>query len=318
MHYYIYLVILLVGCKSFTTQDKFQQEQAWQPAGQHYNWSAEQQEQELTSWSVRRSKNILWKVPLEETGQSGIIKVKNRLYLSIMKPVYKKGIKQGADIVALCYDANTGKKIWSRDIKGSLKSLYMYGFSNSSSPTPVSDGKNVYFINASGKVVCFDLEGTEIWSRAWKPISRIGKVNYPFNKQYEPILYKNILLNVEPIYEDDNEGRLTNHHYLIALDKLTGKVLWKSQDSLGHYNTPVMGFTKDKKPAILISRVGLFIKYQKNLMGIALLIWKMAKEFGKATYLVIPFYTIARGMKTMPFGTIKKSFIYWTLQQVKK
>ena len=51
----------------------------------------------------------------------------------------------------------------------------MYGFSNSSSPTPVSDGEKVWFINASGKVVCFDLDGNQIWERSWRPISKIGK-----------------------------------------------------------------------------------------------------------------------------------------------
>ena len=257
------------------------EEQSFQPAGANYKWWSIQNEKEVASWSVRRNKNIKWQVPLDESGQSGIIKVKNRLYFSIMKPLYKKGVTTGADIVALCYDAETGKKIWARDIKGSLKSPYMYGFSNSSSPTPVSDGKKVWFINCSGRVVCFDLYGNKIWERKWKPINKIGKVTYPFNKQYEPILYKNILLNVEPIYEKEI-GKNVNSHYLIALNKNTGKVLWKSQDSLGHYNTPMMGFTETGQPAILIARVGSIHKVPEKPYGFSLINIEDGKRIWRA------------------------------------
>ena len=81
-----------------------------------------------------------------------------------MKPVYDT-IKRGTDIFALCYNAFAGEK-FVREITGTTESLYMYGFSNSSSPTPVSDGEKVWFINASGKVVCFDLDGNQIWERS--------------------------------------------------------------------------------------------------------------------------------------------------------
>lgn len=231
--------------------------QSYQPAGANYKWWSTQKEKEVTKWSVRRDENILWKVPLEETGQNGIIKVGDLLFLSIMKPVYDTITKTGTDIQALCYNAKTGEKVWQKDITGVTESLYMYGFSNSSSPTPVSDGKKVWFINASGKVVCFDLKGNLIWERSWTPISKLGEIVFPFNKQYEPILYKNILINVEPeSTEGSTEGRESNWHYLVALDKDTGKVLWKSKAAIGHYSTPIMGKTKDGKHGIMVARIG--------------------------------------------------------------
>ena len=114
--------------------------QAATAAGENYKWWSEQKEKEVTKWSVRRDENILWKVPLEETGQSGIIRVGDLLFLSIMRPVYDTITKRGTDILALCYNAITGEKVWQKEITGVTESLYMYGFSNSSSPTPVSDG----------------------------------------------------------------------------------------------------------------------------------------------------------------------------------
>lgn len=252
---------LLIGlCTFFYFTNSYAQKTSIsksQPAGENYKWWVNQEEKEVINWSVRNNKNIHWKVPLEETGQSGIIKVGDLLFLSIMKPVYDAITKTGSDIVALCYNAKTGEKIWESEIKGETESLYMYGFSNSSSPTPVSDGENVWFFNASGKLVCFDLYGNKKWERSWTPISKIGNVEYPFNKQYEPILYKNILINVEPERsKNPGEGRNKNWHYLVGLDKDSGEVIWKSNAAVGHYSTPIAGRTKGGDYAIMVARIG--------------------------------------------------------------
>ena len=245
--------ISLISCKDINSINN----PSFQPAGENYKWWSEQKEKEVTKWSVRRDENILWKVPLEETGQSGIIRVGDLLFLSIMRPVYDTITKRGTDIFALCYNAITGEKVWQKEIIGVTESLYMYGFSNSSSPTPVSDGKKVWFINASGKIVCFDLDGNIIWERSWTPISKLGDIVFPFNKQYEPILHKNILVNVEPEpSEEANEGYNPNWHYLVGLDKDTGEVLWKSNAAVGHYSTPIMGKTKDGNYGVMVARIG--------------------------------------------------------------
>ena len=258
-HFTIKIVLVGLCCSFFTCANHVQTNDnpTSQPAGANYKWWSTQKEKEVTKWSVRKDENILWKAPLEETGQNGIIKVGDLLFLSIMKPVYDTITKRGSDILALCYNAKTGEKLWQKKITGETESLYMYGFSNSSSPTPVSDGKKVWFINASGKVVCFDLEGNVIWERSWTPISKLGDIIFPFNKQYEPILYKNILINVEPEpVEEATEGRNPNWHYLVALDKDTGEVLWKSKAAVGHYSTPIMGKTKDGKYGVMVARIG--------------------------------------------------------------
>ena len=239
----ICLCCSLISCKETNSVD----DRTFQPAGVNYKWWFNQKEKEVTKWSVRRDENILWKVPLEETGQNGIIRVGDLLFLSIMKPVYDTITKRGTDILALCYNAITGEKVWQKEITGITESLYMYGFSNSSSPTPVSDGKKVWFINASGKVVCFDLEGNIIWERSWTPIAKLDDIIFPFNKQYEPILHKNILINVEPEPPDAaSEDHNPNWHYLVGLDKETGEVLWKSNAAISHYSTPIMGKQKIK------------------------------------------------------------------------
>ena len=70
----------------------------------------------------------------------------------------------------------------------------MYAYSDSTSPTPITDGTHVWFFNSSGEMGCWDFNGKEVWRRQYKPWGE----PYPFNKQHEPILYGNTIVNVEP------------------------------------------------------------------------------------------------------------------------
>ncbi|MEC9095759.1 MAG: PQQ-binding-like beta-propeller repeat protein [Planctomycetota bacterium] len=146
---------------------------------------------------------------------------------------------KGTDIVAYCLDANTGEFRWSTPLTGSVEGPYNYGFSDSSSPTPITDGKYVWFVNASGAMGCWSVEGKKIWYREWTPSAKA-----PFNKQYEPILTGDWILNVEPLPEDDprrsQEGE-RRWNYLRAIDKQTGKTVWIAEDAITHYNTPILG-----------------------------------------------------------------------------
>lgn len=222
-----------------------------QGAGPEGNWSARGKDVPVR-WSVTRNQNILWRTPLPEEGQSGLTVWGDRLFLTTMKPLPANATrKEGADIVGHCLDAKTGKILWTADLPGTLESTYAYGFSNSSTPSPVTDGKSVWFYNASGSLGCYDFAGKRRWLRTWKPTA-----DRPFNKQFEPLLVGNTLLNVEPRDEGDPRREKDPWNYVRGLDKETGKTLWVSEDGLTHYNTPGFGRRADGTPALLIGRGG--------------------------------------------------------------
>lgn len=162
----------------------------------------------------------------------------------------KNGGAQSKDIVLLCLNSETGSVLWKRTIKGVLSSQYNYGFSDATTPCPMTDGKNVWAINASGGMACFTMTGALIWERTWMPTS--GR---PFNKQFDSVLFDNLVLNVEPPVTGDVK-RNSDWNYLHAFDKTTGKRVWVTQQALTHYNTPILGTTADGKPAILMGRGG--------------------------------------------------------------
>lgn len=222
-----------------------------QAAGPAGNWAVADGDPPV-AWSVARDRNIVWRTPLPETGQSGIAVWGDRLFLTTMKPLEEGAKKkQGAEIVGYCLDSATGKILWTVDLPGSVASDYAYGFSDSSSPTPATDGTHVWFWNASGSVGCWDFEGKQVWLRRWKPTA--GR---PFNKQFEPILFGNTLVNMEPRDEEDPKREKDPWNYLRGLDKLTGKSQWVADDALTHYNTPVFGTLADGAPAVLQGRGG--------------------------------------------------------------
>ena len=222
-----------------------------QPAGPNGNWSARGKNPPL-EWSVSTGKNILWRAALPEEGQSGIAVWGDRLFLTTMKPLPNANApKQGHDVVGYCLDGKTGKILWTVDLPGTEEVDYAYGFSDSTTPSPVTDGKHVWFFNSSGSVGCWDYRGKQVWLRRWKPTA-----DRPFNKQFEPILFADTLITMEPREVGDPLREKDPWNYLKGLDKRTGKVIWISEDSLTHYNTPLFGHTADGTPAILQGRGG--------------------------------------------------------------
>ncbi|WP_010134765.1 PQQ-binding-like beta-propeller repeat protein [Ochrovirga pacifica] len=162
----------------------------------------------------------------------------------------KNGGASSKDIVLLCLNSETGKILWQKTVKGTIESQYNYGFSDATTPCPATDGTHVWAINASGGMACFTIDGIRVWERTWQPT--IGR---PFNKQFDSVLFQNLILNVEPPVSVDIL-RQKDWNYLHAFDKLTGKRIWVTQQALTHYNTPILGETAEGIPAILMGRGG--------------------------------------------------------------
>ncbi|MDO5980207.1 PQQ-binding-like beta-propeller repeat protein [Flavivirga spongiicola] len=262
---YLLISLVLISCSSTkknvvtVTGSENQWPMSGGPDG---SWKIETSLKVPTKWSVRTGENIKWKKTLPEGGQSGIAVWGDKIFLTINPPnddpTYSEAsdVKGGAtnkDIVLFCLNSNNGDIVWNKTIKGTIESEYNYGFSDATTPTPMTDGKHVWAINASGGMACFSMEGHLVWERTWQPIPVTP--NRPFNKQFDSIIFEDFILNVEPAVENDSI-RTTAWNYLHAFDKNTGNRLWVTKAAVTNYNTPVLGETKDGKPAILMGRGG--------------------------------------------------------------
>ena len=94
------------------------------------------------------------------------------------------------------------------------------------SETPVTDGERVYAYFGNVGVFCFDFEGRPVWSKPLEPHAmRDG-----WGTAASPVLHGDRLYLV-----NDNEEQ----SYLLALDKRTGKEVWRvDRDEKSNWSTP--------------------------------------------------------------------------------
>ncbi len=205
-----------------------------------------------THWSVATGSNVIWRTKLPSGGQGGIAKWGNRLFLTTFEEYQEGGPKYSATILGHCLDAKDGRILWSVKLLGENPSPICYAYSDSTSWTPVTDGKHVWFFNASGEMGCWDFSGREVWRRKFLAPGE------PFNKQMEPILLNGTIVTMEPLSPDDPRYRVNRKswHFLRGIEAATGKTHWIADDASTYYCTPTAGRMPNGKWAILHGRGG--------------------------------------------------------------
>lgn len=214
-------------------------------------------------WSVTLDRNIRWRTPLPEGGQSGIAIGGGRVFLTTLRPweadPENPEARRSRHVLGHCLDEGSGELLWSVEVPGTVDSPNLYAYSDSSTPTPVTDGEHVWFVNASGGMGCFTLAGDLVWMRSWRPWAIDD--TFPFNKQFEPILVNGWLLNVEPVGDEaavvaPGASREHGWNYIHGFDAKMGKLAWVAEDATTTYNTPVLGLTEAGGPALMHGRGG--------------------------------------------------------------
>ncbi|MCH8830153.1 MAG: PQQ-binding-like beta-propeller repeat protein [Planctomycetes bacterium] len=137
----------------------------------------------------------------------------------------------------VCLDRRTGKITWQKTIKPYLPedraggNLASHGYA---SHTPVTDGKNIFVFFGKTGMICYDMSGKEIWKKSLGTGSGVNG----WGTAASPVLYKNTVI-VTALCEGDA---------IVALDKKTGKEVWKQkvEGYRGCWSTPIIIKAKDK------------------------------------------------------------------------
>lgn len=146
---------------------------------------------------------------------------------------------------AIALDRKTGKELWNQECGVGYNKDER---SNFASPSPVTDGKLVFFYYGNGDLAAFDFAGKKIWSRNIQ--KDYGSFAFQWTYSTSPTLhdgrlYIQVLQRNVPV---GSGGRADgpNDSYLLALDPQTGKELWKHirpseavAESLEAFTTPV-------------------------------------------------------------------------------
>ena len=181
-----------------------------------------------TIWSD--SQNVKWKTPLPGAGTSSPILVGGKIFVTCWTDTAAGGATSFQRQL-VCLDCNSGKILWSKSVEGEVQPDRYDGFMQEhgyASHTPVSDGERVYVYFGRGGALAFDLDGKELWR------TTLGNESNQKNwgSASSPILYKDTV-----IISASEES-----HAVYALDKKTGKQLWKAEgDALSLvFGTPVI------------------------------------------------------------------------------
>jgi outer membrane protein assembly factor BamB len=155
-------------------------------------------------WS--ETKNIAWKLPLPGKGGATPVIWGDRLFLTA-------GVN--SDLVLLCISTD-GKVLWQRKLGTAGRLAIRRDEANEASASPSTDGKHVYTFVGSGDVACFDFAGTEVWK--FNLQERYGKFQIQHGMHSTPLLYGDRLY-LSLLH--------SGGHWLVAVDKATGKEVWK-------------------------------------------------------------------------------------------
>jgi outer membrane protein assembly factor BamB len=177
-------------------------------------------------WSP--SENIAWKIPLPTWSGATPIVWGDRVFLNVA---------EGGNLYLWCVDRRGPKIAWKKLLgDGDHKERKQ----NMSTPSPVTDGKNVWVMTGTGMLKAFDFDGNEQWSRdIQKDYGRFG-LNWGYASS--PLLHE------DSLYVQVIHGMKTRDaSYILRVDKKSGKTLWRierptvaNRESHDSYSTPLV------------------------------------------------------------------------------
>jgi outer membrane protein assembly factor BamB len=201
-------------------------------------------------WSA--TENVSWKQEIPGRGWSSPIVWGNRVFLTTVveegqksSPPQKGFFMSGplsADATyqwkVLCLDLNSGEILWQRTAYEGKPFRPAHAKNSFASETPTTDGERVYAYFGNVGVFCFDLKGNPLWQQKIEP----HRIKFDWGTAASPILYGDRLY----ILNDNEEDS-----YLLALDKLTGKRVWRvARDEKSNWSTP-FAWKNDKRAEIV-------------------------------------------------------------------
>lgn len=165
------------------------------------------------SWNATR--NIAWKVPVPGQGWSSPVLDHDTIFLTAAA---EGG--GGLRLLALAFEARTGKPLWKTEVFAPHEGFSQLHRKNSqASPTPLVAGDRVFVHFGHLGTACLSREGKILWQQnalRYNPVHGNGG---------SPILVEDKLVFTADGAEDPA---------LVALDKDTGKLAWRTDRKAGH------------------------------------------------------------------------------------
>jgi outer membrane protein assembly factor BamB len=151
-------------------------------------------------------------------------------------------------IFLMAVNRKDGSSRWQNQIDSGNQ---LFRKQNSASPSPITDGKNVWIMTGNGKFACYTMAGKEVWKRDIQ--ADYGKFGLNHGYASTPLLHG------DRLYVEVLHGMLTDDpSYVFAVDKNTGKTIWKVErptdaprESPDNYATPQLASVGGKLQLVI-------------------------------------------------------------------
>jgi outer membrane protein assembly factor BamB len=180
-------------------------------------------------WS--ESKNIKWKTAIHDKGWSSPVIWGDQVWMTT-------ATEDGHKLYAVCVDYNSGKILHDKLVFEIVKPQRKNSLNSYATPSPVIDEERVYVHFGAHGTACLDAQtGKVLWKR------EDLKCNHVQGPAGSPFLYKDLLI----LHLEGNDVQ-----FVIALDKKTGKTVWKTDRPKEMYEKAIPLYRKGYSTPIII------------------------------------------------------------------
>jgi len=156
-------------------------------------------------------------------------------------------------------DAASGRELWRSQYATNYED--MYGFSNGPRAAPTIHGDLVYTHGAGGRIRCHQATtGDLVWEV--DTVATFGVVQNFFGAGSVPMVEGDLLIAAVGGSPTDSPGIMSgkvtsNGSGIVAFDRRTGKVRYRSSEALASYSSPIFTTIGERRWGFLLARGGL-------------------------------------------------------------
>lgn len=172
-----------------------------------------------TTWS--KTENVAWVTPMPGESAATPVVWGDQIFISSLD-------ESSNELVALSVNKNNGEIEWKKTVGLDSGNWQRH---NKSSPSPVTDGKSVYFLYGTGDLAAYDTKGNELWKMNLE--KEYGSLHVQWGYGSSPLLY-NDTLYIQVLHRDrpprrggGGEGGELSPSYILALNPANGEVKWR-------------------------------------------------------------------------------------------
>jgi len=182
--------------------------------------------------------NVKWKVNVPSGLSSPIIAGDNLVLTAF----------ENGKLYTIAYQRTDGKEAWRREAPAKQIEQYLKEEGSPAASTPATDGKRIISYFGSCGLICYDLDGKELWK--YPMPTAVTWAN--FGSGVSPILADGLVILVR----DELKGSR-----ILALNAANGELQWeKARQSMISYCTPVLWETPRGKQ-VVVAGIGRMIGY---------------------------------------------------------